>query len=48
MSSSGRGGADVLTGGGGSDVFRFVTELVAGEIDTITDFSVADDKIQLE
>ena len=39
---NGGSGADVLKGGGGSDAFAFTTSLVAGNIDTITDFSVAD------
>jgi Ca2+-binding RTX toxin-like protein len=36
-----------MTGGGGSDTFAFTTSLVAGIIDTITDFSVAADTIRL-
>lgn len=42
----GKEGADVLTGGG-SDTFVFTTPLVAGNIDTITDFRVANDTIRL-
>lgn len=38
-------GTNTLTGGAGKDIFQFVT---AGHIDTITDFVVADDTIQLE
>lgn len=38
-------GANVLTGGLGKDIFKFTT---AGHIDTITDFLVIDDTIQLE
>ncbi len=41
----GNAGNDLLTGGAGFDVFRFTT---TGHIDTITDFIVADDTIQLE
>jgi Ca2+-binding RTX toxin-like protein len=40
-------GNDVLTGGLGNDTFRFDT-LLAANIDTITDFNVAADTIQLE
>jgi Ca2+-binding RTX toxin-like protein len=43
----GMAGADVMTGGAGSDTFGFTTSLVAGNVDTITDFNVADDKIRL-
>ena len=43
---NGGSGSDLLTGGGGSDVFEFTSRLVAGDIDTITDFSV-DDTIRL-
>ena len=38
-------GTDLLTGGAGNDVFKFAT---AGGIDSITDFSVVNDTIQLE
>ncbi|MER2513928.1 MAG: hypothetical protein ABTQ25_16185 [Nitrosomonas ureae] len=41
----GRVGADILTGGIGNDIFRFTT---LGQIDTITDFNVVNDTIQLE
>jgi len=43
----GMGAADVMTGGSGSDTFVFSTKLVAGNVDTITDFSVAADTIRL-
>ena len=42
---SGGAGNDTLTGGAGKDIFKFTT---AGHVDTITDFIVADDTIQLE
>ena len=38
-------GIDRLTGGIGNDIFRFTT---TGHIDTITDYNVANDTIQLE
>ncbi|MBK9662815.1 MAG: calcium-binding protein [Nitrosomonas sp.] len=38
-------GIDSLTGGIGNDIFRFTT---TGHIDTITDYNVANDTIQLE
>ena len=38
-------GADKLTGGTGKDIFKFTTK---GHVDTITDFNVANDSIQLE
>ena len=41
-------GNDILTGGLGSDTFVFNATLGATNIDTITDFSVADDTINLE
>jgi uncharacterized delta-60 repeat protein len=43
----GMAGADVMTGGGGADTFGFTTSLVAGNVDTITDFTVGADKIRL-
>lgn len=44
-----RGGAgnDTLSGGTGKDIFKFDSALTAN-VDTITDFAVADDTIQLE
>jgi Ca2+-binding RTX toxin-like protein len=44
----GKGGSDTLTGGDGKDFFVFSTALGAGNVDTIADFSVADDTIRLE
>ncbi len=44
---SGGTGNDTLTGGVGSDIFKLDTALTAN-VDTITDFSVIDDTIQLE
>jgi len=41
-------GADILTGAAGLDIFRFTTALGGGNLDTITDFSVADDTIQMD
>jgi Ca2+-binding RTX toxin-like protein len=41
-------GNDRLTGGAGKDIFAFNSALGAGNIDTLTDFSVADDTIRLE
>ena len=38
-------GTNILTGEGGSDIFKFAT---TGHIDTITDYNVANDTIQLE
>ncbi|MBC7737379.1 MAG: M10 family metallopeptidase C-terminal domain-containing protein [Candidatus Saccharibacteria bacterium] len=38
---------NVLNGLGGADTFVFSTELGAANVDTITDFSVVDDTIQL-
>ncbi len=40
-------GSDALTGGAGTDTFAFSTALGATNIDTIADFSVVDDTIQL-
>ncbi|WP_342149507.1 hypothetical protein [Methylorubrum sp. SB2] len=40
-------GGDTLSGGAGKDTFVFATMLGAGNVDRITDFSVADDTIQL-
>ena len=44
---SGDLGKDVLTGGEGQDIFIFSKKLGKQNIDTITDFSVVDDTIQL-
>jgi Ca2+-binding RTX toxin-like protein len=44
----GGAGNDVLIGLGGADAFAFTTALGAGNVDTISDYSVADDTIQLE
>ena len=41
-------GADTLTGGAGKDTFMFNTRLGSPNVDTITDFNVADDTIRLE
>ncbi|WP_428670097.1 M10 family metallopeptidase C-terminal domain-containing protein [Reyranella sp.] len=43
----GRAGSDMLTGGLGADTFVFKDALGASNIDTITDFNVATDTIQL-
>jgi len=40
--------ADTLTGGAGDDAFRFSTVLGNGNVDSIRDFKVADDTIQLD
>ncbi|MBN9221307.1 MAG: calcium-binding protein [Mesorhizobium sp.] len=45
---NGGGGKDVLTGNGGKDVFVFNSALKASNVDKITDFSVTQDKIQLD
>jgi Ca2+-binding RTX toxin-like protein len=46
---NGGGGADVLYGWGGDDTFMFTTALdAATNVDTIADFSVADDRIWLD
>jgi Ca2+-binding RTX toxin-like protein len=44
----GKGGSDTLSGLAGKDFFVFSTALGAGNVDTITDFNVADDTIRLE
>ena len=41
------GAGDTLIGFGGADIFSFSTPLVAGNVDTIVDFNVADDTIRL-
>jgi len=46
---AGGAGNDTLSGGLGSDIFRFDTALSGTlNVDTITDYNVADDSIQLE
>jgi Ca2+-binding RTX toxin-like protein len=45
---NGRLGNDSLTGGLGNDIFTFTTALGPTNVDTITDFSVADDTIRLD
>lgn len=44
----GKGGADTLTGGTGMDYFAFDTAPSSGNIDRITDFSVADDTLAMK
>jgi Ca2+-binding RTX toxin-like protein len=44
----GGAGADTLAGGTGNDTFRFTTALGVGNVDTISDYSVANDTIQLD
>lgn len=44
---NGLGGNDVLTGNAGADSFVFSTTLGAGNVDVVTDFSVADDTMLL-
>ncbi len=41
-------GRDTLTGGTGKDIFRFDTRPAKDNVDTITDFNVKDDTIELE
>jgi Ca2+-binding RTX toxin-like protein len=41
-------GKDVLAGGAGTETFVFNTALGAGNVDSITDFSVLDDTIHLD
>ena len=45
---SGALGNDVLTGGSGKDAFVFDTKPSSANVDTITDFNVADDTIRLD
>ncbi|WP_197482007.1 Ig-like domain-containing protein [Bibersteinia trehalosi] len=40
-------GSDTLTGGAGADIFRF-SAILDGSVDTIIDFTVSEDKIQLD
>lgn len=45
---NGKGGLDTLTGGGGQDIFRFDFAIGAGTLDSISDFSVGQDMIELD
>jgi Ca2+-binding RTX toxin-like protein len=45
---NGAAGSDTLFGLGGADTFAFTTTLGAGNVDTLADFSVADDTIALD
>ena len=45
---AGNSAANVLTGGAGKDVFIFNTTPGAGNVDTITDFNVADDTMHID
>ncbi|MBM6582028.1 carboxypeptidase regulatory-like domain-containing protein [Microvirga sp. BT689] len=45
---AGRAGKDVLTGNNGKDAFLFDTALSKANLDTITDFSVKDDRFYLD
>jgi Ca2+-binding RTX toxin-like protein len=45
---SGGAGKDKMTGGSGVDAFRFNTALAASNVDTITDFKINTDKIQID
>ena len=44
----GGSGTDLLNGGGGNDLFRFDASFGASNVDTIGDYSVADDTVQLD
>ncbi|MFI0845980.1 hypothetical protein [Mesorhizobium sp. IMUNJ 23232] len=44
----GKGGGDTLTGLAGKDMFVFSSALGLDNVDTITDFSTVDDRIELE
>ena len=44
----GKAGSDVIAGGAGADVFVFTTGPGASNIDLITDYSVADDRIEID
>ena len=43
----GKLGSDILTGGAGNDIFSFSTALGASNVDTVTDYVVANDTIEL-
>ncbi|MBD1567311.1 type I secretion C-terminal target domain-containing protein, partial [Vibrio sp. S12_S33] len=43
----GGSGNDILTGGEGDDIFMFDTQFNDGDVDTITDFALDEDKIDL-
>ena len=43
----GGAGADILTGGDGADMFVFSTALSAGNVDSVADFVLGSDHIQL-
>ncbi|HVQ09768.1 MAG TPA: calcium-binding protein [Allosphingosinicella sp.] len=47
-SLDGKGGGDTLFGFNGADIFAFTTALGAGNVDTVADFSAADDTIALD
>jgi Ca2+-binding RTX toxin-like protein len=44
----GGAGNDKLTGGTGLDIFRFSSALSGSNIDTLLDFNIVDDRLQLE
>ncbi|MCV5919901.1 type I secretion C-terminal target domain-containing protein, partial [Escherichia coli] len=42
-------GSDILTGGGGNDIFKWTQDTVdEGAVDTITDFTLNEDTIDLK
>jgi Ca2+-binding RTX toxin-like protein len=43
----GKGGSDTLTGRAGKDMFVFSSPLAPGNVDIVTDFNTADDRIEL-
>ena len=45
---NGAAGSDTMTGGLGADVFVFTTALGATNIDTISDYNVVDDRIEID